>query len=65
MYLRWLIRGSACGSKIGHGQHKGELNARSQIEYDHSSEDEMIRYSKRNKESHVLRRKIKTADGKS
>ncbi|PPD78323.1 hypothetical protein GOBAR_DD24750 [Gossypium barbadense] len=55
---------STRGSKIGHGRHKRELNARSQIEYDHSSEDEMIRYSKRNKGSQVPRRKIKTRDGK-
>ncbi|XP_052887623.1 B3 domain-containing protein At5g18000-like [Gossypium arboreum] len=64
MFLRWLIRGSARGSKIGHGRHKRELNARIQIEYDHSSENETIRYSKRNKESHVPRRKIKNGDGK-
>ncbi|MBA0555018.1 hypothetical protein Golob_014085 [Gossypium lobatum] len=55
---------STRGSKIGHGRHKRELNARSQIEYDHSSEDEMIRYSMRNKGSQVPRRKIKTRDGK-
>ncbi|TYH07839.1 hypothetical protein ES288_A08G266700v1 [Gossypium darwinii] len=55
---------STRGSKIGHGRHKRELNARIQIEYDHSSENETIRYSKRNKESHVPRRKIKNGDGK-